>query len=382
MQKRIVLVQPHFREGGAEAVAAWTIQAVKDLASVSVLTFDAVVPGDLNARFGTSLQAGDFEVIACRFPLGGAGNRRWTLLKLHWLMRRCKRWPDKRVLFLSPSSEMDFGRPGVQYVDFPQFAEHATREMGLFPPQEWYHRSSWLRAMYLRTGRMVSGFSEEGVRANLTLTVSDWSGEIVRRVYGITTRTVYPPVTLEFPSVPFSDREKGFVCVGRIVPSKRIPEMMSIVSAVRQQGYDVHLHIVGRVGDPAYMREVLAAARAMGSWISIESSLDRAGLANMIAKHRFGIHGMVNEHFGIAVAEMAKAGCIVFVPNSGGPVEIVGGDDRVLYGSEEEAVDKITRVLAGERDQAALSREMMVRGSRFSTDRFVKEVRDVVSELL
>jgi len=89
--------------------------------------------------------------------------------------------PDRRVLFLSTSSEMDFGQPGVQYVDFPQFAERATHAMGLFPPERWVHRPSWLRAAYLRAGRMLSGFSEEGVRANLTLTVSDWTGEIVRK---------------------------------------------------------------------------------------------------------------------------------------------------------------------------------------------------------
>lgn len=382
-KRRIIIVQPHFKTGGAETVAAWAIQAIKALAPVSVLTFDTITPDELNRRFGTYLRAGDFEVLKCSFPFQGQGTtRKFTLLQLHWLMHQCRGWPDKEALLFSTSSEMDFGRPGIQYIDFPQFAEHAVHGLGFFPPQQWYHRPSWLRAMYLRAGRMLSGFSEDGVKANLTLTVSNWTGEIVRKVYGIAARTVYPPVTLEFPPVPFSEREWGFVCVGRIVPSKRILELMRIVSTVRQQGYDVHLHIVGRAGEPGYMREVLAAARAMGSWVSIENSLDRAGLAKMIAQHRFGIHGMLNEHFGIAVAEMAKAGCIVFVPNCGGQVEIVDGDDRVLYSSEAEAIEKITRLLASEEEQVSLSELMTARGMRFSPQAFMAGIRDAVSELL
>ena len=39
--------------------------------------------------------------------------------------------------------------------------------------------------------------------------------------------------------------------------------------------------------------------------------------------------------------KMLKGGCIPFVPNDGGPVEIIGGDKRLIYQSEEEAVEKI-----------------------------------------
>jgi hypothetical protein len=37
------------------------------------------------------------------------------------------------------------------------------------------------------------------------------------------------------------------------------------------------------------------------------------------------------EPFGMAPAEMAAAGCIVFVPNDGGQIEIVNGDPRLVY---------------------------------------------------
>ena len=44
----------------------------------------------------------------------------------------------------------------------------------------------------------------------------------------------------------------------------------------------------------------------------------------LMATHRYGIHGMREEHFGMAPAELARAGCIVWVPRGGGQMEIVG----------------------------------------------------------
>jgi hypothetical protein len=90
---------------------------------------------------------------------------------------------------------------------------------------------------------------------------------------------------------------------------------------------------------------------------------------------------MDREHFGIAVAEMVKAGCIVFTPNSGGQVEIVGKDDRLTYDSDEQAVEKITAVLGDASRQRTLVEHLAGCASCFSADRFVREIRAVVGEV-
>jgi len=41
------------------------------------------------------------------------------------------------------------------------------------------------------------------------------------------------------------------------------------------------------------------------------------------ASSRYGIHGAEGEGFGIAIAEMVKAGCVTFAPAVGGPAEIL-----------------------------------------------------------
>lgn len=97
-----------------------------------------------------------------------------------------------------------------------------------------------------------------------------------------------------------------------------------------------------------------------------------------MARHRYGIHGMVDEHFGMAVAEMARAGCVVFAHDSGGQREIVA-DDRLLHASDDDAVRKIERVLADRSTQARLREQLRARSERFSAESFMASVRALVA---
>ena len=63
---------------------------------------------------------------------------------------------------------------------------------------------------------------------------------------------------------------------------------------------------------------------------------------------------MREEHFGMAPAEMVRAGMIVWVPNGGGQVEIVGNDPRLVYESDEQAIDQIVQVLGNPDEQRRL----------------------------
>ena len=78
---------------------------------------------------------------------------------------------------------------------------------------------------------------------------------------------------------------------------------------------------------------------------------------------------MVGEHFGIAPAELQRGGCITFVPDDGGVVEIVGGDERLIYHSEEDAVEKIDRMLSDPELRAATVRDVVARAALFTEER-------------
>jgi glycosyltransferase involved in cell wall biosynthesis len=93
---------------------------------------------------------------------------------------------------------------------------------------------------------------------------------------------------------------------------------------------------------------------------------------------RYGIHGMREEHFGMAPAEMVRAGMIVWVPNGGGQVEIVGDAPRLRFATDDEAVDAILGIIDDPREEQRLREHLAVQGERFSTERFTTAVRNIV----
>jgi hypothetical protein len=108
----------------------------------------------------------------------------------------------------------------------------------------------------------------------------------------------------------------------------------------------------------------------------------RSELVRLIASQRYGIHGMDEEHFGMAPAEMVRAGCIVWVRNGGGQVEIVGSDERLLYASVEDAVAKIDNAIADEAQAARLRELLSPQRERFSEAAFVEGFLRIVDDFL
>jgi glycosyltransferase involved in cell wall biosynthesis len=88
---------------------------------------------------------------------------------------------------------------------------------------------------------------------------------------------------------------------------------------------------------------------------------------------------MQDEPFGMAVAELLSGGCIPFVYNGGGQVEIVDHDPRLIYNSAADAVDKIVRTLRDNHRQMALREHLAQRKELFTTRRFVLRVREIVA---
>jgi glycosyltransferase involved in cell wall biosynthesis len=147
---------------------------------------------------------------------------------------------------------------------------------------------------------------------------------------------------------------------------------------LRARGREVTLTIAGHRDDIEYgtRLEALAAARP---WFRLIYDLTRADLARLIASHRYGIHTMENEHFGIGPAEIQRAGCLLFVHNSGGPVEIVDGDAGLTFDRESDAVEKIGRAIEDRKIEQELRRGAASRAERFTTERFCGALRQVVA---
>jgi glycosyltransferase involved in cell wall biosynthesis len=203
----------------------------------------------------------------------------------------------------------------------------------------------------------------------------------MRERYGVEAQTVYPPAEGDFPPIPFSARGNGFVCLGRISPEKRVDAIIEILSRVRQKGHKVHLHILGGFDDSTYSRKVNKLADRNKDWVFLEGWAVGKSKSELLSSHRYGIHGRDNEPFGIAVAEMVLAGCIVFVPHGGGQVEIVS-HPALVYENSADAVEKIDAILTSEAKQEKVRDHLHLVSNRFSAKRFMEAMRGVVAEFV
>jgi len=379
-RKRIAIVHPEIKGGGGEAVLAWTLEALKKDYCLNVITMDKVEVSFFNNFYGTSLFQNDFSFSQI-YPLLARFPQTLYLFKRHLIMRYCKTVSKEYDLFFSTQNEMDFGIKGVQYIHFPIHADNLMNELNQLP-NHWFYQDSYPRNLYKRACMNFSSFNEAGIKQNLTLANSNWTGNQVKNIYNIQSKTVYPPVLFDSPIIPWDRRENGFVCVGRIIPEKEIEKIINILSEVRARIPDIHLHIIGPIWDKDYAAKILRLCALNQEWLFFEGSVSRSELVKLITRHRFAIHGMEHEHFGIAAAEMVKAGCIVFVPNGGGQREIVDFDERVIYSNEEDAVEKIVKILHDRRSQEAISLEMTLHGARFSPKIFTNRIRSLVKDIL
>jgi len=182
--------------------------------------------------------------------------------------------------------------------------------------------------------------------------------------------------------VPWDRRQNRFVCIGRFVPHKRIEMVIAMLAAVRAQEHDVRLELIGMPRDDAtgraYHETVKRLVRQHQPWVSLSQNIDRDKLAQLLSESRYGIHAAEVEPFGIAPAETVRAGCIVFTGRGGGQTEIVGRDERLMFDSVENGVAKILRVLCNSQEQFALREPLAARSALFSSQEFVRGIREVV----
>ncbi len=377
--RRVLLVQPSMQPpGGGNGVAAWMLQALAREHRVTVLSWRPVDIDPINRFFGTALRSSDFHalvvphtwtVVPDHLPVPAA------LIRSALLMRYTRRVTDGFDVIVGVHNETDYGRRGIQYVHYPAYLRPRP-EVDL----RWYHRSRAVLGAYYAFADRLAGFSVERMKSNLTLANSNWTAAQLRQSLGIEALTLYPPVVDPAPSPTWEARQPGFLAIGRISPEKEYERVMRILSRARAKHPEITLTIVGtwdRYGR-RYYQLLRTLAASLGSWIEFRDDLSRDDVRTLMATHRYGIHGMREEHFGMAPAEMIRSGMIVWVPNGGGQVEIVAAEPSLVYGSDEEGTDQISRVLSSPSEQARLRELLAAHAHNFGVQRFVAEVQEVV----
>ena len=367
-------------KGGGEAVAMNVLESLQRRHDVTLLTLtDPDIP-HLNDYFDTAVDADSLAVRTAGTLAPFINSRyglKWYVLQNALLGRYARRHADEFDLLVSTIIELGLESDSVQYIHFP-----FDWTVSLDNREEIFHPTVEEDSLYERLCTAVAGVDLSDIRSNALLANSGWTADVVDDAYGTRPRVVHPPVdTSEFDPRPWDEREDGFVTVGRIERSKRIAELIRIVDGVRERGHDVHFHVIGPTVDEEYRREVDALA-ADRDYVEIEGEVPRADLVERICTHKYGIHGKEFEHFGMAVAELAAGGTVPFAPETGGQHAIVDDDERLLYGSPADAVEKAAAVVSDPSLAADLRTGPGEIERRFGRDRFKREIRDVIGEAL
>jgi glycosyltransferase involved in cell wall biosynthesis len=349
-------------QGGADAVCVHTCAALAEVHDVTLFTVSRAAPTEVAARFGVDLDvevcappaadllAGGFSLAAPH--VGPQLAARTVLLRSYFLSHAAA-----YDLAVSTANELALPLPSVQYIHYPQFHLDRVGEHGLLNPL-------WSR---------LAGPTPGSVDGDVTLlTNSGWTADVVDRIYGRRPDVLHPPVDPLSDPLPWADREAGLVVLGRIAPDKRTLDAFAVVDRLRERGYDLHLHVVGSA-PPAYRRYVERVRRAGRArpYATVETDATRERVETLLQTHRYGLNTKPEEHFGMALAEYVAAGMVAFAPDGGGQVDVLDGDDRLLFDGVEAAADRVA-------DAVDTDRRPTLPRDRFGSDRFAAAIRDRV----
>jgi glycosyltransferase involved in cell wall biosynthesis len=358
--------------GGGNAVAAWMIHALAGRHEVGTLTASPWSIAETNAFYGTAIPAGTVTQHLVPAPwkwLSGLREARLTRLRSASVYGASRRLASRYDVMITAEYYGVFARPGIQYVQFPALLHPQPQRLplivnGYFALCEWVLGAPWTEAA-----------------RNRTLANSQWTADGIERLGELGTATVlYPPVLDPGANVPWRDRDDTFLCIGRFDASKRIELAMSIVKQVRGRSIpNARLVIVGSPVDPEYTFRIRRIA-SEEPWIEFQEDLSRANLNALMGRSRYGIQAMVEEHFGMATAEMTRAGCVVFAHHSGGTPEVLNQEAALLWSTEEEAVQRITELSASSAASIdGLRARLQDNAQAFSIESFVARFRDIVA---
>lgn len=370
----IAVVHPNLgTRGGAEDVCMHVLESLQSDHHLVLFTLTRPDFPALNRYFETDVKPLEVRLAGhVALELNRRAGNRLLRLQAALMGRYVRQHEAEFDLVFSTKNEFAFDSPSIQYVHSPQFT---AADPGI-------DRADSKQRAYDRLCSRLAGVSAGRLRSSVLLTNSDWTADVVSSAYGIDAETVYPPVDSDrFPERSWERRESGFLTIGRIGPSKNVLQNIDVVRRLRERGHDVHLHVVGPTTDDEYSERVERVAAAT-EFVSIEGAVDYDRLLELIAGHRYGLHGRPYEHFGIAVAELVAGGTIPFAPNSGGQREILSENPQLLYEGPDDAVEKIDRVLSSPRLQRSLSDELQRSNPAPSPAQFEATVRSIVEETL
>lgn len=341
------------------------VHALAGIHDVATLTTVPWSVRETNAFYGTSIPDGIVTQHVVPAPwkwLSGLAEDRLTRLRMCAVLHHARPLASRYDWLITADNFAAFAKPGIQYVHFPADLQPKPARM-----------AAMVNLYFAMCERLLGARWADAAR-NVTLANSRWTAEGLERLGEVSTPIVlYPPVIDPGAGLPWAEREDAFLCIGRFHESKRVEMAMAIVGRARAAALpQARLIIVGSAVDGEYTSRIIRAAAQHGDWIEFREDLSRDELNQLMGRARYGVQAMEEEHFGMATAEMTRAGCLVFAHNSGGSPEVLNNESALLWETEGEAVKKIVNL----RHVDPLRARLKAHTDQFSPEHFVTHFRN------
>ncbi len=376
-KQRILIGHGYWGRCGAEVAAMWLLQALGDEFAVDLITRGGFDLDELNRCAGTQLTGAQVNLLRPPLPRLLAqmhGGALWHAV----FLRYCRHIAPRYDLCITASRIIDWGVPALHFLS--DVAWHAALR-AQEPQPGWFTRDRWSHA-YSLMGQTLGGRSRRPpIRHDHFVANSQWTAQLSAEFCTHQPVVIYPAVPAPAPHVPWQQRENDFLYLGRISPVKQLETVIAIMDGVRALGHTIRLHLIGGFDNTLYAQQIQALCQARGAWIVRHGAIYGAEKTAWLARSRYGISACEREAFGIATAEMIKAGMVPFVPCRGAQHEIVQ-EEALIYQDIPDAVRKINAVLHSTARQQTLQQAMLQHANAFTAEQFCVAARQVVHAVL
>jgi len=291
---------------------------------------------------------------------------------------------------IEASFREEFRRTGVYYGDDP----YVLKRYGRFPMNLYYELYLKLLPIFLRENPFEV--------ASLVLANSKWTAALAKEVYGEEPIVLNPPLPLNVGLVesprPFEAREDAVVMIGRFSEEKRYHwAVREVLPRLKEVNKGVKLYIFGSTGtrtSRAYYCNLVKEARSAGLIASTELEAEadvylienapRSVINEVADRAKAFLHGTINEHLGIAVAEAMARGLPVVIHASGGAWSDLAGEGvyGLGYGTAEEAAEALSKLINDSGTWSHYSKKSIERARDLTFDKFIERASQLFKRIL
>jgi len=354
-KKKILVIHPQLKKiGGAEQFALRLIDLLiaECNVHVTILTLEYVELSHLsmNGIFNFSADSISIQIAYCPRWLANQTDR-FHLLRIGYLHRAAKKHAPNYDLCISTYNEIDFGRKGFQYIHHPNFAPRKfLHSFEITSTKNIFDSIPLFETLYRRIILLISRNTLDGIRMNTTCVVSLFMHDIIRELYQINARVVYPSfLTIkENQGGEVWDRRRfQFLSVGRIAPDKNFIELLELYKSLSIKFPEANFFIVGRNTNNDYFNLLKQKAKELNLQVNILTDINHDDLNGLLKNSKFYIGPKHFEHYGNTTFEAAWAGCLTLVHDSGGQTEIIT-PSILRYKSVQDLVQRVSELIADE----------------------------------